>query len=323
MARSGRLLLGLGFSAAAAAWLVVTTDIGAVIQRVQQAQLAWLLVALPVLAAQAWIRAARWAALVSASTGRPVPPSRTLDPMLLGYFVNAVAPGRLGEVARTLVVSRRESFALSAVAASVIVERAIDVLALAGLASIALAFSGSDWSLPFAALALGIAVVVLLGGRATALGRFIPSRLPTRLADGLRGFLRSVAAIGARVSARAAALSTVAWLGDAMLVLIVARALDLDIAPAAAVAIGLGGSLGTALPAAPGYLATYELGAVTVAGFAGVPREIVLPVAILTHLVGVLVLATAGAVSLGRVSGFLRLDALLRGDRLNIAAGER
>jgi len=54
-----------------------------------------------------------------------------------------------------------------------------------------------------------------------------------------------------------------------------------------------------------------------------VPREVVLPVAILTHLVGVLVLAAAGAVSLGRVSDFIRLDALLRGNRLNVAAEEQ
>jgi hypothetical protein len=78
----------------------------------------------------------------------------------------------------------------------------------------------------------------------------------------------------------------------------------------AAVAIGLGGALGTALPAAPGYLATYELGAVTLGSLAGVPRETVLPVAILTHVLGVTILAAAGGVALGRVSSLVRLDRL-------------
>jgi uncharacterized membrane protein YbhN (UPF0104 family) len=233
-----------------------------------------------------------------------------IDAMLLGYFVNATLPGRLGEVARAIVVARREGVAFGGVAATVVLERAIDVMALAALVAIALATTASSWSLPFGALAIVIAVVVGLGRRATALERFIPGRTPTRAADGLRGFLRSLAAIRFRVAAGAAGLSVLAWLADAIMVLLVSRALGIEIPVAAALVIGLGGALGTALPAAPGYLATYELGAVTLGSFAGVPRETVLPVAILTHLIGVTVLAAAGAVALGRLGGLVRLDTL-------------
>jgi uncharacterized membrane protein YbhN (UPF0104 family) len=243
--------------------------------------------------------------------------------MLVGYLANAVLPGRLGELARALVVSRREAVPFSGVAASVVVERAVDLIALAGLASGALALSGSDWALPFAGLAAAIAVVIGLGSRAPLLARFLPTRTPSRLGDGIRSFLRSVAAIRLPVLAGAAALSAVAWLGDTMLVLLVSRALGLDISIPAAVAIGLGGSLGTALPAAPGYLATYELGAVALGGLAGVPRETVLPLAILTHLVGVSVLAIAGAVALGRLGGLVNLDSLLRANRLSVASEKR
>ena len=315
-----RVLLGVAISAAAAAALVLTTDLGQVVDRLRQAQLLWLAPALLVLAAQAWIRAVRWASIIRSSVDRSVRAIQVLDAMLVGYFANAVLPGRLGEVARALVVSRREVVPFSGIAASVVVERAVDVMALAALASVALAVTGSEWALPFAGLAAAIAVVVSLGSRAPLLGRFLPSRTPSRVAEGIRGFLRSVAAIRLPVLGGAAALSVVAWLGDTMLVLLVSRALNLDVPVAAAVAIGLGGSLGTALPAAPGYLATYELGAVALGGFAGVPREIVLPLAILTHVVGVSVLAVAGAVALGRLSGLVRLDALLHPNRLNVAS---
>jgi len=283
----------------------------------------WLAPALLVLAAQAWVRATRWASLIRPSVERAVGAAQVLDAMLVGYFVNAILPGRLGEVARALVVSRREAVAFSGVAASVVVERAVDVMALAALASVALALTGSDWALPFAGLAAAIAVVVGLGSRAPLLGRLIPSRTPARVAEGIRGFLGSVAAIRLPVLAGAAALSAVAWLGDSVLVLLVSRALGLDISFPAAVAIGLGGSLGTALPAAPGYLATYELGAVTLGGFAGVPRETVLPLAIVTHLVGVTVLAVAGAIALGRLGGLVRLDALMGANRLTTASDQR
>ncbi|TME11583.1 MAG: flippase-like domain-containing protein [Chloroflexi bacterium] len=310
MSRARALVLGIAVSVVAAAWLVMTTDIEQVATQLARAQPLWLAPGLLVLGFQAWIRSARWASLIRTCLDIRIGIGRVIDAMLLGYFVNATMPGRLGEIARAVVVARREAVAFSGVAATVVLERAIDLMALVGLVAIALAATGSDWSVPFGALAIGIAVVVGLGRRATAFERLIPGRTPQRAADGLRSFLRSVAAIRLPVAAGAAALSAVAWLADAVMVLLVARALGIEIPVAAALAIGLGGAFGTALPAAPGYLATYELGAVTLGSFAGVPRETVLPLAILTHLIGVTVLAAAGAVALGRVSGLVRLDAL-------------
>lgn len=310
MTRWRSALLGIAISVGAAALLVATTNLGEVVGRLQRAEVLWLVPGLLVLAAQAWVRAARWASLLRASVGAALRAGQVVEAMLVGYFVNAVVPGRLGEVARGLAVSRQQSVAFSGVAASIVLERAVDLLALATLASIALAVSASDWAIPFAGLAVLIAGIVGLGRRAPVLERLVPQRTPTRVADGLRQFLRSVAAIPPRVIAGAAALSALAWLADTMLVLLVSRALQLEIPVAAAVAIGLGGALGTALPAAPGYLATYELGAVALGSLAGVPRETVLPLAILTHLIGVTVLAAAGAVALGRLGGLVRLDAM-------------
>jgi glycosyltransferase 2 family protein len=310
MTRWRSALLGIAISVAAAALLVATTNLGEVVGRLQRAEVLWLVPGLLVLAVQAWVRAARWASLLRSSVGAALRAGQVVEAMLVGYFVNAVMPGRLGEVARAIAVSRRESVPFSGVAASVVVERAVDVLALATLASIALAVSGSDWAIPFAGLAVLIAGIVGLGRRAPVLERLVPKRTPMRVAEGIRQFLRSVAAIPPRVIAGAAALSALAWLADTVLVLLVSRALQLEIPVAAAVAIGLGGALGTALPAAPGYLATYELGAVALGSLAGVPRETVLPLAILTHLIGVTVLAAAGAVALGRLGGLVRLDAM-------------
>jgi uncharacterized protein (TIRG00374 family) len=243
--------------------------------------------------------------------------------MLIGYFVNAVMPGRLGEVARALVVSRREVLPFGGVAASVVVERAIDVMALAALAAVALSLAGSDAWIGFAGLAILVAFVVGLGRRSMSLERLMPARTPARIAEGVRAFLRAVAAIPGRASVGAATLSIVTWLADATIVLLLARSLGIELPIGAAIAIGLGGALGTALPAAPGYLATYELGAVALGGLAGVPRETVLPVAILTHVVGVTGLAAAGAVALGRAGGLVQLNTLARGDRMSVAAGKR
>ena len=321
--RGRGLLVGIAISALAAAWLAATTDFGQVADQLRRADLIWLAPGLLVLAAQAWIRAARWASLIRPWSGMSLGARRVVDAMLIGYFVNAVLPGRLGEVARAIVVSRREALAFGGVAGSVVVERAIDVMALAALAAVALSIAGSDASIGFAALAVGVAIVIGLGRRSVVFERLLPARMPARIAEGIRAFLRSVAAIPLSAGAGAAALSAVAWLADATIVLLVARALGIDLPVTAAIAIGLGGALGTALPAAPGYIATYELGAVALGGLAGVPRETVLPLAILTHIVGVTALAAAGAVALGRAGGLVQLGSLSRGGRLKVAAEER
>ena len=325
MRRFGGILVGVAVTSAAAAWLFQTTEIGRVGTSLSRAHVVWLVPGLLALAIQAWVRALRWTALIRASTERSVPPSRVVDAMLVGYFVSAVLPGRLGEVARAALVSRRESVGFARVAASVLAERAIDLLALAGLAAAALAVTAPGWAAAFAGLVLAIAFVLALGRRAPALGRLIPARAPARLAGAAREFLAAVAAIPAAVMGGTVALSALAWLGDATLVLLVARALDLEVAPAAALAIGLGGALGTALPAAPGYLATYELGAVTMGMLAGIPADVALPIAILTHLIGVGVLALAGAIALGsvawgvgndRTTGVRWIGELVRGKRI-------
>ena len=326
MLQGGRgrgLLVGIGISALAAVWLAATTDVRQVADQLRRADVLWLAPGLLVLAAQAWIRAARWASLIRPWSGSDVGARGVVDAMLIGYFVNAVLPGRLGELARAIVVSRREALAFGGVAGSVVVERAIDAMALAALVAVALSIAGSDASLGFAALAIGVAVVIALGRRSTVLERLLPARTPARITEGVRAFLRSVASIPPSSAASAAALSAVAWLADATLVLLVAGALGIELPVTAAIAIGLGGALGTALPAAPGYIATYELGAVALGGLAGVPRETILPLAILTHLVGVTVLAIAGAVALGRAGGLVQLGALSRGGRLSVAAEKR
>ena len=321
--RGRGLLIGIVISAIAAALLVATTDFGQVAGHLSRADVVWLAPALLVLAVQAWIRAVRWASLIRPWSTRAIGARRVVDAMLIGYFVNAVLPGRLGEVARAIVVARREELAFGGVAASVVVERAIDVMALAALAAVALVLAGSDASIGFAALAIGVAIVIGLGRRSTVLERLVPARTPARIAEGIRAFLRSVAAIPLSAAAGAAALSAVAWLADATIVLLVARALGFEIPVAAAIAIGLGGALGTALPAAPGYIATYELGAVALGGLAGVPRETVLPLAILTHVIGVTALAAAGAVALGRAGGVVQLGTLSRGGSMSVAAEKR
>ena len=306
--RLAGFLLGLLISGAAAAWLALTVDLTQVGNALGRANPAWLLPAFAVLATQAWVRAMRWSGLVEAATGRAVPASRTVDPMLSGYLANAVLPGRVGEVVRTVFLARRESIPVGPVAASVVIERAADILALALVAGLAMAGTGAAFTLTIAAVGVGVLGLLLVARYARVASGRLPAWVPRAVAQPAASFLESLSSVPAVAVGRGVGFSAVAWLGDASLVLLVGRALGLDVSIAAAILIGLGGSLATALPAAPGYIATYELGAVTFGAVAGIPTDVAVSIAIVVHLLGVGTLALAGAVSLGRMgSGIRRL----------------
>ena len=67
-----------------------------------------------------------------------------------------------------------------------------------------------------------------------------------------------------------------------------------------------GSILVMAIPSAPGYVGTFELAAVAVAGSLGVPRDIALALAVLAHVLGLLPTAVGGSVALMRLGGGLR-----------------
>jgi uncharacterized membrane protein YbhN (UPF0104 family) len=61
--------------------------------------------------------------------------------------------------------------------------------------------------------------------------------------------------------------------------------------------------LATAIPSAPGYVGTFELATIAVAGSLGIPRDIAL--AVLAHVLALLPIAVGGSVALTRLGGGL------------------
>ena len=80
--------------------------------------------------------------------------------------------------------------------------------------------------------------------------------------------------------------------------LAVGRSLGLDLGVADAVLMGAVAVLATAIPAAPGYVGTFELAATSTAAALGVPRPEALALAVLVHVITVAPLALAGAVAI-------------------------
>jgi hypothetical protein len=74
----------------------------------------WLAMPLIALGVQLAIRARRWAFLLTVASATAVRTRRVVAPLTVGYFVNAVLPARLGEVARAVLVAQREHLPIGA-----------------------------------------------------------------------------------------------------------------------------------------------------------------------------------------------------------------
>jgi uncharacterized membrane protein YbhN (UPF0104 family) len=97
-----------------------------------------------------------------------------------------------------------------------------------------------------------------------------------------------------------------AWLANVAMFWLVGEAVGASLGPAQAILVTAVSVLATAIPSAPGYVGTFELACVAVAGSNGVPRDVALAMAVLAHVLGLLPVAIGGTVALVRFGRGLR-----------------
>jgi hypothetical protein len=314
--------LGIAVSLVAFAFLVRAVDLPVAGLRFASIEPVWLVIPLVSLSVQLALRSWRWALLLSAATGATVRPRRVLGPLTASYLVNAVLPARLGEVVRTVLVARGEGRPIGAVAASVIVERMLDLAALIAVGLLATGTAGVGWSglLVTGGLIIGLAAGVRV---APAIAGRLPGILRGSARASTQHLLAGIASIGLRASMATFALSALAWSGDVVLMWACARAIGVDLGLLAAVAIAVGAALGTAVPAASGYLGTYELGAVALGSLAGTAPETILAIAVVAHVLAVVPVALLGFITVSRTGWRITADALGRSAALGYAGPPR
>lgn len=317
---------GIAVSAVALAVVLASVDISAAWRVLAGASLPLLVVVLAVVALQVVVRAWRWRiVLPERPDGEPVAVASAVGPLLVGYLGNATLPARLGEPIRALLVARREGLGVPMAFGATMLERLVDIVTLALIGLLAATWLGAAWWM------VAIGAVAGLGG-IVALGLLVAFGV-TRLADmAARGLQRLRLDQGPRASrlqhvARGFAagvdrgrhprrltaillISLVAWALDASIFWLVGRSLGIDLGLGHAVLIGAVAVLSTAIPAAPGYVGTFELAATTAAVALGVPQAPALALSILVHVITVIPVALAGAVAvlalgtgLGRLAG--------------------
>lgn len=92
----------------------------------------WILLSLLIAWAGYWLRGWRWALLFRQEADQlPVSSNRAYHAVMVGYLVNLLIP-RAGEVARCTVLTRNNGIPLGQAIGTVLVERSVDLLFLAG-----------------------------------------------------------------------------------------------------------------------------------------------------------------------------------------------
>ena len=303
-------LAGIGLSAASLALIAARVDVASAGSLLRRAEPSLIAAALGALALEVVVRALRWRTLIPNAASRPVRTTRLIPVMMIGYLGNALLPARLGEPARAALVSRREGVRFAESLASVVTERIVDAATLALLATgAALLVAAPSWAVRLMAAGALVGAVVLGGvmlanpraliAHALRIRRHRPSARARRVLAQVELFGSAMAGRDRRQAIQtASAWSLLAWALDGVIFYALAAALGLDVGYAAAVFVSGVSVLSTVVPAAPGFVGTFELAGVSAGVAIGLSPDEGLALAVLAHVCTLGVLAGCGALAL-------------------------
>jgi uncharacterized protein (TIRG00374 family) len=310
MVRWRSLAIGLLVSAVCIWLLLRTIDPGRVGEALGRADPAWLSLAVVLISLSIVVRCWRWQLLF-------LPHDRlsfwgAFSPTMIGYMLNTVLPGRVGELARAALVSRTERVGTARALGTILVEKVIDVLILllllGGLTALLplpteLTTAGVSAAVVFGAVAIAFFVLSQMRARVV---RWVERRLdhlpvlrrvkPSAIADMVLGAADSLRE--PRLLALHLVLAPLMWLLAFATIVAVTRAFGLDVpltAPALVLAMT---NLGMTVPSAPGYVGVYHYIATLALGLFAVDADTAAAFAIALHALSFGMMLVGGVIVL-------------------------
>lgn len=177
---------------------------------------------------------------------------------VVGYMGNTVLPARGGEVLRVLLMYERSDARRREILGTIVAERLLDVATLLLLflvltwGDVAGAPTGRLSGFIAFACVIGAALALAVYVRLRTRGRF------ERFASAIRPFVRASRLLWGRFGVVLAGASLVIWSLEALNFWLVGRSLELDMGPLEAVFLVVLTSFVAAVPAAPGYVGTFD-----------------------------------------------------------------
>ena len=275
----------------------------------QEANIWWVVPSFAVLAVAVAIRALRWQLLFQRET-RP-PYGATAAATIVGLAVNSLLPFRAGEAARVIALNRRAGTSPVESAATVALERILDVFCMLLLLLAALPWLPEvDWV--GAAAAIALALALMLGGAALLFAVYgdrpfhALDRLLRRVPFGHHAWVEHVGASLRRglvalrdpkLALTAFVLTTVGWLLTSVSFWLLTLAFDLELPVVSGVLILAAVGFSVILPAAPGALGVFEAATVVALAAYDISASEALSYAFTLHAVNLIPYIVAGAVA--------------------------
>jgi uncharacterized protein (TIRG00374 family) len=304
--RSALSWAGLLVSALFAFLAVRNVQFGDVWDGLRTSNYWWLVPAFLLLAVAIVAKALRWHYLFARETR---PGTRAVvTSLLIGYFFNSVLPARAGEAARVLALKQRAGTSRAEAAATIVVERAYDVLVL-----LVLLFVAYPWlprvtwmhgAVVFAvALAAGLAAAIVVFavfgirpvhfalrplGRLPFVSRERLEHVGEGLGQGLAGLRQPRLMLGALL------WTTLGWLALATSTWFVIRGFHLGLSFAAALLIVIATNLAMILPSSPSAVGVFEAASLVAFRAYDVPDSRALSCALVIHALNFVPFIAAG-----------------------------
>jgi len=282
---------------------------------------AWLALALLVVACTHALRGWRWHRVMSYARIR----HRLRDAFgltLVGYMGNNVLPARGGELMRVGLMGSRTTARRREVLGSVIADRLLDTVVLLALFA-ALTWAGVKGSRGSAAAAAG--ALALAGVGLAVYMRVRRSGRLDRFAATIRPVARAAKLFVRPHGVPLALLTLLVWCLEGVTFMLVARAVGVTLEPLPALAVVVVASLFAAIPAAPGYIGTFDAGLLVGLSAAGIEGGDAVGVLLIARFMFFVPVTLAGLLTLVVGYGGLRARNRTRSDPLGarIAPGER
>jgi uncharacterized protein (TIRG00374 family) len=234
----------------------------------------------------------------------------------IGYLGNYILPLRGGEIARIVVLQRMiDGLGLAQASLSAVVDRAYDLLFLALLVLATWYIHGGstlpagtvETTLMVLLLALAVGIIALLS--AQSWGSFamkVASKLPERIAQMARSALTQMVATAAILRRpgegfSALVLSTLALTTDLVAIICLFKAFEWNLPISAAITVLTFLQIGSALPAAPGYVGVWQIASIFALGLYGLNETAAIAFSVVHQLALFLLLAMLGLWSLGKL----------------------
>ena len=262
---------------------------------------AWIIMGLAMLAADYALRCWRWTAMLRLGNAQ-VRFSEVVPPFMASIALNNVLPFRAGDVTRALVFPARLGIGRAFAAATLVLERLLDLVFVLllmawGLFAARRALGGSNFIRDMATagggLALlaviGVAGAILLAPRLQAWLNGSAARRSAGAGKALRAGADLFGTIGALRSlpmwAAVLPASALIWAFEAGVFWAVLVGFGVPDAGGTAALLGSTGTLATLVPSTPGYIGTFHLAVQQAAALVGLPSALGSSVAILCHAV--------------------------------------